>query len=105
MKYCSRLGGDFESGFGQVAIDSVTPSPLQPRKTIRQNELEELTESIREHGLIQPLIVRRVAGKFELIAGERRLRAATALGLETVPAIARHATDEDMQTLALVENV
>ena len=59
----------------QVALTDLIPSPMQPRKTFRDEQLSELMESIREHGLIQPLVARRVNGKLELIAGERRFRA------------------------------
>lgn len=83
----------------------IVPSPLQPRATFTTEQLEELTASIKEHGIIQPLIVRVVNSKYELIAGERRWRAASALGLTTVPAIVREATDQDVLELALIENL
>jgi ParB family chromosome partitioning protein len=89
----------------QIALAEVVPSPLQPRKSFEPQHLEELMESIREHGIIQPLIVRRVAGKCELIAGERRWRAASQLGLSDVPVIVRHASDRDVLEMALIENL
>lgn len=89
----------------RAAIDQIVPSPLQPRKTIRKEQLDELMESIREHGVMQPLIVRRMAGKLELIAGERRWRASKGLGLASVPVIVREASDRDVLELALIENL
>ena len=74
----------------QIERARIVPSPLQPRKMFRPEELAEMVDSIRERGVIQPLIVREVAGKFELIAGERRWRASGEAGLETLPAIVRH---------------
>ena len=73
----------------RVSLDSITPSPLQPRKDFGADALSELVESIRQHGIIQPLIVRTVDGRHELIAGERRWRAAQEAGLGEVPVIIR----------------
>jgi ParB family transcriptional regulator, chromosome partitioning protein len=89
----------------RVALDQVVPSPLQPRKTFAGDHLTELMDSIREHGIIQPLIVRQVSGKLELIAGERRWRAAKELGLKEVPLIVRTASDQDVLEMALIENL
>ena len=86
-------------------MEQIVPSPLQPRKQFRAEPAAELVESIREHGVIQPLIVRQVAGKFELIAGERRWRAAQVVGLTVVPVIVREATDLEVLELALIENL
>lgn len=88
-----------------VPLDSVVPSPLQPRMQIGELPLDDLVESIRHHGIIQPLIVRAVNGKLELIAGERRWRASAKLGLATVPVIEREATDRDVLEMALIENL
>lgn len=88
-----------------VPISNVVPSPLQPRTEIPADDLAELHDSIRQHGVIQPLIVRRVQGKLELIAGERRWRACEMLGLKTVPVIEREATDREVLEMALVENL
>ena len=88
-----------------VAIAQVIPSPLQPRKHFVEAPLDELMESIRQHGIIQPLIVRRVGDKLELIAGERRWRASSKLGLATVPVIEREASDRDVLEMALIENL
>lgn len=89
----------------RVSLDRVTPSPLQPRKRFHEDNLDELVESIREHGVIQPLIVREVDGRYELIAGERRWRASTKLELEEVPVILREASDRDVLEMALIENL
>jgi ParB family transcriptional regulator, chromosome partitioning protein len=78
---------------------------LQPRKAFHSEQLQELVESIREHGIIQPLIVRKVDGKWELIAGERRWRAAGQLGLKEAPVIVRQASDRDVLELSLIENL
>jgi ParB family transcriptional regulator, chromosome partitioning protein len=88
-----------------VALSEIVPSPLQPRKSFRADQLQELIESIREHGIIQPLIVRKVNGKCEIIAGERRWRAAGHLGLKEAPVIVRQASDRDVLELALIENL
>jgi ParB family transcriptional regulator, chromosome partitioning protein len=89
----------------RVTLDQVVPSPLQPRKRFNDEHLNELVESIREHGVIQPLIVRPVNGKYELIAGERRWRASTLLNLAQVPVILREASDQDVLEMALIENL
>lgn len=89
----------------RVSLDQIVPSPLQPRKHFVPEQLTELMESIREHGIIQPLIVRRVDGKLELIAGERRFRASRELGLREVPVIVREAADKDVLEMALIENI
>jgi ParB family transcriptional regulator, chromosome partitioning protein len=89
----------------EVPISMVVPSPLQPRATFTPQHLEELVNSIREHGIIQPLIVRKFGTKYELIAGERRWRASGELGLEKVPVIVRTASDKDVLEMALIENL
>jgi ParB family chromosome partitioning protein len=89
----------------EVPIDQVVPSPLQPRLQFVESPLDDLMESIRQHGIIQPLIVRPVNGNFELIAGERRWRASKKLGLTTVPVIEREASDRDVLEMALIENL
>jgi ParB family chromosome partitioning protein len=89
----------------QVSLSEIIASPLQPRTEFAAEALQELVESIRQHGIIQPLIVRMVDGKHELIAGERRWRAARAVGLTQVPVIVREATDLDVLELSLIENL
>ncbi|MFZ4599339.1 MAG: ParB/RepB/Spo0J family partition protein, partial [Terrimicrobiaceae bacterium] len=85
----------------RLSLDLIAPSPLQPRTEFRGDQLQELIESIRERGVIQPLIVRKVDGKYELIAGERRWRASRELGLKDAPAIVREASDREVLELAL----
>src|SRR5689334_11153781 len=84
-----------------VPLAKIVPSPLQPRTVFREEHLDELVGSIREHGIIQPLIVRARADRFELIAGERRWRAAQKAGLAEAPIIVREAADRDVLELAL----
>ena len=89
----------------QVKLEEIIPSPLQPRQEFREDQLQELMDSIREHGIISPLVLREVNGQLELIAGERRWRAAGMLKLKTVPAIVREASDRDVLEMALIENL
>ena len=88
-----------------VSLSEIVPSPLQPRKQFNDDALSDLVDSIREHGVIQPLIVRDVKGKLELIAGERRWRACQSLELDSVPVICREASDRDVLEMALIENL
>ena len=89
----------------QVDLGSISPSPFQPRKEFARQALQELVDSIRQHGIIQPLIVRQVNGRHQLIAGERRWRAAQEAGLTEVPVIVRAATDLEVLELSLIENL
>ncbi|MFA6306211.1 MAG: ParB/RepB/Spo0J family partition protein [Patescibacteria group bacterium] len=89
----------------QLKPDEVALNPMQPRKNFNEHQLNELVESIKQYGIIQPLIVTQKNGKYELIAGERRLRAAKILGLTSVPAIVRQADEQQKLELALVENL
>jgi len=88
-----------------VALARLDPNPHQPRQEVDEAELEHLAASIREHGILQPLVVRPRGGRYEVVAGERRLRAARAAGLQEVPAVVRDVPDEQMLELALVENL
>jgi ParB family chromosome partitioning protein len=89
-----------------LPIDLVVPNPYQPRIEIRPEQIVELSDSIREHGVIEPLIVtKKEEDKYELIAGERRLRAAKLAGLEYVPVVVKEASPQQMLELAVVENV
>jgi len=89
----------------RVPLDRIRPCPLQPRKDFSDEALKELADSIREQGIVQPLIVRERGGYFELIAGERRWRAAQLLNLPEVPIITREADDRAVLELALIENL
>ncbi|HEV2806722.1 MAG TPA: ParB/RepB/Spo0J family partition protein [Chthoniobacterales bacterium] len=100
-----RLEAEAGEKIQQVDLATIVPSPLQPRKNFAQEALSELVESIRQHGIIQPLVVRNVGGKHELIAGERRWRAAQEAGLAQVPIITRVATDLEVLELSLIENL
>ena len=94
------------TGVTQVAVDLIQRNPRQPRENFDIEELENLATSIREHGVIQPLIVAPGQnGIYVLIAGERRLQASRKAGLSTVPVVIRHANDQQLLELALVENV
>ncbi len=88
-----------------VSLSSIVPSPLQPRREFEREALDELIDSIRQRGIIQPLIVRLVNDSFELIAGERRWRAAKEVGLSEAPVIVRQATDLEVLELSLIENL
>ena len=94
-----------DSSRRDVAVDRITPSPFQPRRTFDEAKLEELAASIRYQGIIQPLVVRPQGDGFELIAGERRWRAAIRAGLSRVPVVIRNASDHEALQLALVENL
>jgi ParB family chromosome partitioning protein len=89
----------------QVNLTNIVPSALQPRKDFAREALQELIDSIRQHGIIQPLIVRQAGARFELIAGERRWRAAQEIGLTQVPVIIRGASDLEVLELSLIENL
>jgi ParB family transcriptional regulator, chromosome partitioning protein len=89
----------------EVEIDRITPSPFQPRRAFDETKLQELATSIRNQGIIQPLVVRPKGERFELIAGERRWRAAMKAGLDRVPVVVREASDHDALQLALIENL
>src|SRR5438034_153528 len=89
----------------QVNLANIVPSALQPRKDFGAEALQELIDSIRQHGIIQPLIIRQMGARFELIAGERRWRAAQEAGLTQVPAIVRSASDVEVLELSLIENL
>jgi len=100
------IAEEFESEPREAAIDTVLPNPRQPRTVFDQEALEELANSIREHGVLQPLVVRPTSeGFYELIAGERRLRAAKLAGVKKVPIVVRYASNQDSLEIAVIENV
>jgi ParB family transcriptional regulator, chromosome partitioning protein len=105
----ANLGGNTVSASGviEILLDDISPNPRQPRTRFNYEELEELTASIREHGIIQPLILTHgeMPGTYTLIAGERRWQAAKQAGLDRVPAIIREATEQERLELALIENI
>jgi ParB family transcriptional regulator, chromosome partitioning protein len=89
----------------KINPELIIVNPLQPRKTFNDRELAELSESIKEYGIIQPLIVTKQNGRYQLIAGERRLRSAFKLNLKEVPVIVREANEQEQLELALIENI
>jgi ParB family chromosome partitioning protein len=93
------------AGILEVPLDQISPNPHQPRQTMNQAELEELANSIAEHGLIQPLVVTRLGSSYQLIAGERRWQASRLAGLTTVPVVVKETTPQQMLELAIVENI
>ncbi len=93
------------SGFMEIPILEVEPNPLQPRSVFAADRLQELAQSIRENGIIQPLIVRRVDGRFQLVAGERRWRAAKIAELEKVPVVVQEFADDRLMEVTLIENI
>jgi len=88
-----------------VQTDRIKPNPFQPRENFDAQSLEELTQSIKEKGMIQPILARRKGDYYELIAGERRLRAASLLGIKEIPVIVRDVDDRDSLELSLIENI
>lgn len=96
---------DKHLGISVARPEDIKINPFQPRREFDEKALEELTQSIQENGVIQPLVVRKLGNQFELIAGERRLRASKKAGLETVPIVIRKSTDRESLELALIENI
>jgi ParB family chromosome partitioning protein len=89
----------------EIPVDEIVPNPHQPRRRFAAPELDDLISSIKEHGILQPLVVTFCDGRYEIVAGERRWRAAKALGLKTVPAMVRDATKQQKLEWALIENL
>ncbi len=96
---------EFSEKVMQLPVDKIEPNPLQPRETFDPQDMEDLVGSIKEKGVIQPVLVRRRGDGFELIAGERRFRAAKLLNLASLPAIVKDVDDRDSLELALIENI
>ncbi|MBF0196869.1 MAG: ParB/RepB/Spo0J family partition protein [Planctomycetes bacterium] len=88
-----------------IPVDNIDPNPFQPRKHFPEKEQRELMESIRKNGLIQPIVLRKFEGRYQLLAGERRLRAVKDLGLPLISALCRDLSDEEMQVQSIIENV
>jgi ParB family chromosome partitioning protein len=89
----------------EVDLDSIVPGPMQPRTRFDEASLESLADSIRTHGIVQPLLVRRREGGYELIAGERRWRAAKLAGISRVPVVVKEVPDDNLLEIALIENI
>jgi len=95
----------FQEGYRLIPIDTIDPNPYQPRAPIEESEIKDLIASIKEKGVIEPLIVKRAGNRFVLAAGERRLKAAEHVGLREVPAIIRDLTDRELLEIGLIENL
>lgn len=89
----------------QIQVKQIVPSPYQPRSIFDDERIDELCQTIRTHGIIQPIVVRLRDGKYEIIAGERRWRAVSKLGMDTIPAIVREMNDSQAASVALIENL
>ena len=89
----------------EISIDDIEPNPYQPRKEFDQEQLIELSQSIKEHGLSQPISVKKIGSKYQLIAGERRLRASKIANLKTISAIVKDYDEKQMMEIALIENI
>ena len=94
-----------KSDIVEININEIRSNPYQPRKTFDEESLKELAESIKEHGVVQPIIVKKSIKGYELVAGERRTKASKLAGLTTIPAIIRDFNDEEMMEIALIENI
>lgn len=105
VKYTSSERKTLPSGEVQIKISSIVPNPNQPRKTFDQEALDELTESIKQYGVLTPLLVKRVGEKYEIIAGERRWRASQAAGLKEVPVVVKDYDDQKTAEIAIIENL
>ena len=104
-QYETAMPQQDKAGAVEVSVGSIRPNPYQPRKSFDKEKLKELSESIKKHGIIQPLIVRKKGLNYELVAGERRLRAAKLAKLQTVPVLIRDYDEKQMRELSLVENI
>ena len=94
-----------KSDIVEIPIKDIRSNPHQPREFFDESALNELAESIKDHGIIEPIIVKKSIKGYDLVAGERRTKAATIAGLETIPAIIRDFTDQQMMEIALIENI
>lgn len=100
-----RLKVDHNAHVKEIAINSIKPNPYQPRKTFDQERLEDLAESIKLHGILQPIVLRKTISGYNIVVGERRFRASKLAGSTTIPAIVKVLSDEDMMELAVIENL
>ena len=94
-----------ESDIKRIPVSEIRPNPYQPRRTFNEEALKELSESIKNYGVFQPIIVKKSIKGYDLIAGERRLRASKLAGLDKIPAIVKEFSDEEMREIALLENL
>lgn len=103
--FFANMDADTEESIQDIKIKELRPNPYQPRKHFQPEAIEELKESILEHGILQPLVVRKSIKGYEIVVGERRYRAAKQAGLETVPAVVRELSEQQMMELAVLENL
>ena len=102
----ARSDNVVSQGMAQIPIDQIVPNPHQPRKAFNETSIEELARSVREHGIVQPIVVTRTGDRYRLVAGERRFRAAQRAGLRAIPAVIKDLlTDGDALQIALIENI
>lgn len=100
-----RLKVDHNAHIKEIALNSIKPNPYQPRKSFDQERLEDLAESIKLHGILQPIVLRKTISGYNIVVGERRFRASKLAGSTTIPAIVKVLSDEDMMELAVIENL
>lgn len=100
-----NLEAESQESVSEIAIDKIFPNKFQPRREFDEETMLELTQSIKQYGVIQPIVVRKTLQGFELAAGERRWRASRAAGLKVIPAVVREYTDAEMTEIALIENL
>jgi ParB family chromosome partitioning protein len=98
-------GDEPRSGAAELPVELIEPNPEQPRRIFDPKELERLSDSIRQHGVLQPVVVRRIGSRYQLVVGERRWRATQLAGLATIPAVVADVDEQDRLELALIENV
>ena len=101
----NRLITTQEEEVQHIALDQIKANPYQPRKTFDDTKLDDLAGSIRQHGILQPIVLRQTIKGYHIVVGERRFRASQRVGLTTIPAIVKTMTDEDMMELAIIENL
>lgn len=100
-----RLKVDHNAHVKEIALNSIKPNPYQPRKSFDQERLEDLAESIKLHGILQPIVLRKTISGYNIVVGKRRFRASKLAGSTTIPAIVKVLSDEDMMELAVIENL
>lgn len=103
--FFTNIEADKEETVQEILLKELRPNPYQPRKTFQQEAIDELKESILEHGILQPLVVRKSIKGYEIVVGERRFRAAKEAKLSSVPAVVRELTEQQMMELAVLENL
>ncbi|PLS15784.1 chromosome partitioning protein ParB [Bacillus sp. M6-12] len=101
----NNLEANKEDSVREISTKELRPNPYQPRKIFQTDAIEELKQSIQEHGILQPIIARKSIKGYEIVVGERRFRAAKAAGLKTVPVVVRELTEQQMMELAVLENL